>query len=48
MEDVSRAYTLFVDVRRSVQYMMDYQEQYMYNQVPQAMANGSGAVAMQA
>ena len=48
MEDVSRAYMLFVDVRRSVQYMMDYQEQYMYNQVPQGMANGSGAVAMQA
>lgn len=47
MEDVSRAYTLFVDVRRSVQYMMDYQEQYMYNEVPVHLTNGSSAVAMQ-
>ena len=47
MEDVSRAYTLFVDIRRSVQYMVDYQEQYMYNQVPESMMNGSSEAAMQ-
>lgn len=33
VEDVSRAYTLFLDVKRSVQYLQEYQEQYMYNEI---------------
>jgi hypothetical protein len=33
IEDVSRVYTLFVDVKRSTQYLMEYQEQYMFNEV---------------
>ena len=35
IEDISRAYTLFVDVKRSTEYMMEHQEQYMYNDVPE-------------
>ncbi|KAK9814012.1 hypothetical protein WJX73_009092 [Symbiochloris irregularis] len=40
IEDVSRAYTLFIDIKRSVQYMLDYQDQYMYNEIPQGLQNG--------
>ena len=39
VEDVSKAYTLFLDVNRSVQYLQEYQEQYMYNE----MEAGAGA-----
>lgn len=34
IEDVSRVYSLFVDVQRSTQYLIEYQEQYMFNEVP--------------
>eukprot|EP00892_Ulva_mutabilis_P006681 jgi/Ulvmu1/4385/UM002_0110.1 len=34
VEDVARVYTLFVDVKRSTQYLIEYQEQYMFNEVP--------------
>ena len=40
IEDVSRAYTLFIDVKRSVQYMLDYQEEYMFNEIPGGLQNG--------
>lgn len=40
IEDVSRAYTLFIDVKRSVQYMLDYQEEYMFNEIPNGLQNG--------
>jgi RuvB-like protein 2 len=33
--DISRVYTLFVDVKRSTQYLIEYQEQYMFNEVPE-------------
>lgn len=38
--DVARAYTLFADVRRSMEYLTEYQQEYMYNEVsnPDAMA----------
>lgn len=29
---------MFVDVKRSTQFMMEYQEQYMYNEMPEAAA----------
>lgn len=32
-EDVGRAYTLFIDVKRSTQYLQEFQEQYMYNEL---------------
>lgn len=34
MEDITRAYQLFIDVKRSTQYLMEYQSQYMFNEVP--------------
>jgi RuvB-like protein 2 len=35
IEDISRVYSIFVDVKRSTQFMMEYQDQYMYNEVPE-------------
>lgn len=32
MEDVSRVYDLFWDVKRSTQYLIEYQSQYMFNE----------------
>lgn len=39
MEDVSRVYELFLDVKRSTQYLMEYQNQYMFNEVPGGEVN---------
>lgn len=39
VEDISRAYTLFLDVKRSAQFMMEYQEQFMFNEVPDLEAD---------
>ena len=47
VEDISRAYALFVDVKRSTQFLMDYQDQFMYNEVPdmeEGALNGSAAM----
>eukprot|EP01026_Neomeris_dumetosa_P082318 TRINITY_DN9389_c0_g1_i3.p1 TRINITY_DN9389_c0_g1~~TRINITY_DN9389_c0_g1_i3.p1 ORF type:complete len:316 (-),score=58.92 TRINITY_DN9389_c0_g1_i3:116-1042(-) len=33
IEDISKVYTLFMDVKRSTQYLLEYQEQYMFNEV---------------
>ena len=35
IEDISRVYSLFVDVKRSTQYLIEYQDQYMFNEVPE-------------
>mmetsp|Transcript_23235 Transcript_23235/g.64502 ORF Transcript_23235/g.64502 Transcript_23235/m.64502 type:complete len:465 (-) Transcript_23235:241-1635(-) len=37
IEDISRVYTLFVDVKRSTQFLIEYQDQYMFNEVPEPM-----------
>ncbi|KAG0465384.1 hypothetical protein HPP92_019548 [Vanilla planifolia] len=34
MEDVSRVYSLFLDVKRSTQYLMEYQSQYLFSEAP--------------
>ena len=34
IEDLSRVYTLFVDVKRSTKFLMEYQEQFMFNEFP--------------
>ncbi|KAL9261755.1 RuvB-like 2-like protein [Drosera capensis] len=39
MEDISRVYQLFLDVKRSTQYLMEYQSQYMFNEVPEDEGN---------
>jgi RuvB-like protein 2 len=32
IDDISRVYSLFVDVKRSTQYLIEYQEQFMFNE----------------
>ncbi|CAN6175977.1 unnamed protein product [Urochloa humidicola] len=44
MEDISRVYQLFLDVKRSTQYLMEYQSQYMFNEVS---GEADGGDAMQ-
>ncbi|KAI8464409.1 MAG: TIP49 C-terminus-domain-containing protein [Monoraphidium minutum] len=34
IDDVGRVYGLFVDVKRSTQYLIEYQDQFMFNEVP--------------
>ncbi|XP_019173339.1 PREDICTED: ruvB-like 2 [Ipomoea nil] len=46
IEDVSRVYELFYDVKRSTQYLMEYQSQYMFNDVPSAELDVDGATPM--
>jgi len=46
MEDVSRVYQLFLDVKRSTQYLMEYQSQYMFNEVPGGEINGDESTDM--
>eukprot|EP00850_Spirogloea_muscicola_P001930 SM000007S20890 [mRNA] locus=s7:693960:694560:- [translate_table: standard] len=40
VEDISRVYSLFVDVKRSTQFLMEYQEQFMFNDLPDVPADG--------
>jgi len=34
MEDIKKVYSLFVDVKRSTQFLVDYQEEFMFNEIP--------------
>ncbi|KAL5988258.1 RuvB-like 2 [Asimina triloba] len=34
MEDIGKVYQLFLDVKRSTQYLVEYQNQYMFSEVP--------------
>lgn len=34
MEDIKKVYTLFVDVKRSTRFLVDYQEEFMFNEIP--------------
>ncbi|KAJ1961544.1 RuvB-like protein 2 [Dispira parvispora] len=36
--DIKRVYTLFLDEKRSVQYLKEYQEQYLYNETGETMS----------
>jgi RuvB-like protein 2 len=33
IDDIKRVYTLFVDVKRSTQFLMEYQGQFMFNEL---------------
>jgi len=33
IQDIKRVYTLFVDVKRSTQFLMEYQKEFMYNEL---------------
>ena len=38
IEDVSRAYTLFIDVKRSTEFLVAHESDYMFNQVRKCAA----------
>ena len=38
IEDIGRVYSMFVDVKRSTQFLIEFQHQYMYNEIPGAVA----------
>ncbi|OIT08568.1 PREDICTED: ruvB-like 2 [Nicotiana attenuata] len=46
VDDVTRVYNLFYDVKRSTQYLMEYQSQYMFNEVPTGDAEEDETTAM--
>ena len=33
MEDIKRVYTLFVDVKRSTQFLLEYQSEFMFHEI---------------
>jgi RuvB-like protein 2 len=33
VEDVSKVYSLFIDVKRSTQFMLEYQNEFMFNEL---------------
>ena len=33
VEDVKRVYSLFVDLKRSTQFLMEYQSEFMFNEI---------------
>eukprot|EP01028_Stygiella_incarcerata_P001773 TRINITY_DN132_c0_g1_i1.p1 TRINITY_DN132_c0_g1~~TRINITY_DN132_c0_g1_i1.p1 ORF type:complete len:474 (-),score=160.20 TRINITY_DN132_c0_g1_i1:133-1554(-) len=41
MEHISRCYSLFVDVKRSTQFLHDYQKEMMFSEIPQVMMAAS-------
>ncbi|KAF2295589.1 hypothetical protein GH714_033247 [Hevea brasiliensis] len=45
-EDITRAYNLFLDVKRSTQYLIEYQNQYMFNEAPLGDGDEDDASAM--
>jgi RuvB-like protein 2 len=47
MEDVARVYDLFVDVKRSTQFLLEYQREMMFSEIGQRI-EGDGAEPMQA
>ncbi|KAI9105567.1 RuvB-like 2 [Phlyctochytrium arcticum] len=49
VEDIKRVYSLFLDERRSVQYLKEYQEQFMFNsfETDKTSSNSAQATAME-
>lgn len=46
VEDITRVYNLFYDVKRSTQYLMEYQSEYMFNEVSAGEAEEDETTAM--
>ncbi|KAH8742143.1 reptin52 [Cryptosporidium ryanae] len=40
IDDVKKAYTLFIDVKRSTQYLIDYQQEYLFSEIHNANCVG--------
>mmetsp|Transcript_17226 Transcript_17226/g.31421 ORF Transcript_17226/g.31421 Transcript_17226/m.31421 type:complete len:475 (-) Transcript_17226:514-1938(-) len=45
VEDLGKVYSMFVDVKRSTQFLIEYQDQYMFNEVPEGLAAAAAAAA---
>jgi RuvB-like protein 2 len=45
--DIKRVYTLFLDERRSVQYLKEFHDQYMFNESTEVETDGNTATAME-
>ena len=39
VEDISKVYSMFLDVQRSTQFMVEYQDQFMFNEIPEEGAD---------
>lgn len=46
MEDIRKVYQLFVDVKRSTQFLMEYQQEFMFSEVDDGAAIADGAATM--
>ncbi|KAM3339311.1 hypothetical protein P3S68_029180 [Capsicum galapagoense] len=46
VEDITRVYNLFYDVKRSTQYLMEYQSQYMFKEISAGEAEEDETTAM--
>lgn len=44
LDDINRVYNLFLDVKRSTQYLMEYQSQYMFNETGEADEDETNAM----
>lgn len=44
LDDINRVYNLFLDVKRSTQYLMEYQSQYMFNETGEADEDEANAM----
>jgi RuvB-like protein 2 len=47
IEDIKRVYKLFVDVKRSTQYLMEYNKEFMFNELDDEMENGEHEETME-
>ena len=43
VEDIKRVYTLFVDVKRSTQFLIEYQSEFMFHEIQDADADMTDA-----
>jgi len=48
IEDIGKVYSIFVDVKRSTQFLIEYQEQYMFNELPGGLGDAAAAEQMEA
>ncbi|XP_058762354.1 uncharacterized protein LOC131635728 [Vicia villosa] len=46
MEDINRVYNLFLDVKRSTQYLMEYQSQYMFSETGEVDEDDANAMVL--
>jgi RuvB-like protein 2 len=46
VQDIKRVYSLFVDVKRSTQFLMEYQAEFMFNSVHEEGGEGKDAQDM--